>query len=302
MQRTQKAASLICSVMPQGNMMKKHKLLKKFLLLVAATGLIGLILCAVYIQNDTSLDSLREVTAQTTSRKLPEQIKIGVIGDSWVAGQKLDRAIEQAVAASGFKTAVLSSGHPGAKSRQIYRNLFLEKASKNSSNALFMDEDLDYLVVVAGVNDSAGHIGKTFYAHHILLICQAALARGVKPVIVEVPEYGIEDTPSSGFLSWGKRSIYLWLLDSGNVDVIKEYRMALREEIQASGIADKVLLVDFLPITDDYNTSKDLYANPSHLNHDGYSKLGNRIANSIVEWHNNAMHSDGNSASLHSRR
>lgn len=78
--------------------------------------------------------------------------------------------------------------------------------------------------------------------------------------------------------------------------------MALREKIQASGIADKVQFVNFSPITDDYHTSKSLYANPSHLNHDGYSKLGKLIGNNIVEWHNNAMHSDGNSAALHSRR
>ncbi len=282
--------------------MRKYKLLKKALLVVAAAGLIGLILCALYIHNDTSLDSFKEVPARTTSSELPEQLKIGVIGDSWVAGQKLDRAVEQTVATSGFETVVLSSGHPGAKSRQIYRSLFLERGDEKSSNALFMDDDLDYLVVVAGVNDSVGHIGKTFYAHHMFLIVQTALARGIKPVIVEVPEYGIEDTPSVGFLSWGKRSIYLWLFDNGNVDVIREYRKALREKLQESGIADKVLLVEFSPITDDYNTSKELYANPSHLNHDGYSKLGKLIAHSIEEWHNNAMQSDGNSAALHSRR
>jgi lysophospholipase L1-like esterase len=289
-------------VMPQRDTMKTYNRLKKVLLLILAAGLVGLILCAVYIQSDTLLDSPQIVTTQTASSELHDQIQIGVIGDSWVAGQKLDRPIEQTIAASGLKTVVLSSGHPGAKSRQIYRNLFLEKDVKNSSNALFMDEDLDYLVVVAGVNDSAGHIGKKFYAHHMFLIVQAALARGIKPVIVEVPEYGIENTPSVGFLSWGKKSLYLWLIDKGNVDVIKEYRNALREKILASGIEDKALLVDFSPITDDYNTSKDLYANPSHLNHDGYSKLGKLIAQSIEEWHNNAMHSDGNSAALHSRR
>ena len=215
-----------------------------------------------------------------------ESVKIGVIGDSWVAGQKLDLAIKQTMTVSGVKTEIVSSGHPGAKSRQIYRDLFLERNVEHSSNSLLMDNDLDFLVVVAGVNDSAGHIGKTFYGHHMSLIIQTALARGIKPVIVEVPEYGIEDTPSEGFLSWGKRTIYLWLFDNGNVDVIKEYRNALRENIQASGIADKVLLVDFSPITDDFNTSKDLYANPSHLNHDGYSKLGKLIAHSIEEWPN----------------
>ena len=72
--------------MPQGNMMRNYKLLKKALLVVAATGLIGLILCAVYIQKDTSLDSLQRVSARTTSSELDEQVKIGVIGDSWVAG------------------------------------------------------------------------------------------------------------------------------------------------------------------------------------------------------------------------
>ncbi|AQQ09862.1 hypothetical protein L21SP3_01681 [Sedimentisphaera cyanobacteriorum] len=282
--------------------MRNTKLLKKALLLVVATGLIGLIICAVYIHKDTSLDSLSEIPARATSSGLSGQLKIGVIGDSWVARQKLDYAIESTVAESGFETVVLSSGHPGAKSRQIYRNLFLESGNKNSSNALFMDDDLDYLVVVAGVNDSAGHIGKAFYSHHMLLIVQAALARGIKPVIVEVPEYGIEDTPSVGLLSWVKRSIYLWLFDGGKVDVIREYRKALQEELQASGIDDKVFLVRFSSIANDYNASKDLYANSSHLNHDGYSKLGKLIADSITEWHNKAMHSDGNSAALHFRR
>ena len=28
-----------------------------------------------------------------------------------------------------------------------------------------MDEDIDYLVVVAGINDTVEHIGSEFYAH-----------------------------------------------------------------------------------------------------------------------------------------
>ena len=282
--------------------MKKFKLLKKVLIGTAVIGLIGVLLFVVYIRNDTSLDKFNNVPMRSVPSDQGESLKIGVIGDSWVAGQKLDLAVEQTMTGSGFKTEVVSSGHPGAKSRQIYRDLFLEGNVEHSSNSLLMDKDLDFLVVVAGVNDSAGHIGKTFYAHHMFLIVQTALARRIRPVVVEVPEYGIEDTPPSGFLSWGKRTMYLWLFDNGNVDVINEYRKALREKIQSSGIADKVLIVDFSPITDDYSTSKALYVNPSHLNHDGYSKLGKLIAHSIEEWHNHAMHSEGNSAALHSRR
>jgi len=293
---------LIINGYAKGNMMSKFKLLKNFLIGIAVIGLIGVLLCAAYIQQDTSLDRLSDISIRTAPSGWAEHIKIGVIGDSWVAGNKLDQAIEQTMTTSGFKTEVVSSGHPGAKSRQIYRDLFLEKDVEYSSNGLFMDNDLDYLVIVAGVNDTAGHIGKTFYAHHIFLIIQTALSRGIKPIVVEVPEYGIEDTPSVGLLSWGKRTIYLWLFDNGSMDVVREYRNALRENIKTSDIADKVMLVDFSPITDDYHTSKDLYANPSHLNHGGYSRLGELIAHSLEEWHNNAMHADGNSAALHSHR
>lgn len=47
LQRMLRTAEL--AVMPQGNMMRNYKLLKKALLVVAATGLIGLILCAVCV-------------------------------------------------------------------------------------------------------------------------------------------------------------------------------------------------------------------------------------------------------------
>lgn len=267
--------------MPKGNRMKKLKLQKKFLIGTAVIGSIGVLICAVYIQNDTNLDRFNNVPMRVATSDPGESLKIGVIGDSWVSGHKLDLAIERTMTASGFRAEIVSSGHPGAKSRQIYRDLFLERNVEHSSNFL-MDKDLDFLVVVAGVNDSAGHIGATFYAHHMFLIIKTALARGIKPVVVEVPEYGIEVTPTHGFLSWVKKTIYLWLFDNGNVDVIREYRNALVAKLQASSIADKVLIVDFSPITDDYSTSKALYSNPAHLNNNGCSKLGKIIAHRIV--------------------
>ena len=285
-------------------MKKTFKLSKKSLIGITVIGLIGVLFIAVYIQNDTYLEKFRDVPARQVPNNLADgkiNIQIGVIGDSWVAGGELDRAIGQTMKALGLKADIVSSGHPGAKSRQIYRNLFLEKDTEYSSNTLLMDENLDYLVVVAGVNDSAWHHGKTFYAHHVFLIIQTALARGIKPVIVEIPEYGIEDTHLYGPLKWVKRTIYIWLFDNGNVDIIREYRNALREKIQKSGIADKVMLVDFNSITDDYHTSKDLYADTSHLNPGGYLKLGQLIAHRIEEWHNKSMQTDGDSATLHPR-
>lgn len=270
--------------------MKLFKLSNKITIVITFTVLVSVIYIGIRFHSDTYLEEFRDVPArQVLNNLVAEKIKIGVIGDSWVAGGELDRAIEQTIQASGLKADIISSGHPGAKSRQVYRNLFLEEDAKYSSNALLMDENLDYLVVVAGVNDSAWHHGGTFYAHHVFLIIKTALARGIKPVIVELPEYGIEDIRYHRPLQWVKRKFYIWFFDNGNVDIIREYRNALQEKIQKSGIADKVLLVNFDSITGDYHSDKNLYADPAHLNPGGYLMLGQLIAHKIEEWHNKSM-------------
>lgn len=282
--------------------MNKHRLLKKSIIAIIVVGLLCIGLSTVYIIEDTSFDHPNSIQKRAVPDNWAKHIKIGVIGDSWVAGEKLDRAILESMLASGIPAEVVSSGHPGAKSRQIYRDLLNNKQSDPySSNKILMDDNVDFLVVVAGVNDTAGHIGKDFYAHHMVLLIQAALDRGMFPVVVEVPEYGIEATPTVDLLSWAKRGIYLRLFDNGKVDVILDYRKALRDSIPAT-IRVKVTFVEFAEIAHDYDSKKTLYANPSHLNRDGYEKLGRVIAKRIQESYNNAMHSDGNSAALHSRR
>jgi len=288
--------------MREGNTMTKYGLLKKSIIGIAVVSLLCIGLSVAYIREDISFDQPHSIQKRTAPDDWAEHIKISVIGDSWVAGQKLDHAIKESMMASGIPAEVISSGHPGAKSRQIYRDLLNNnQADPYSSNKILMDEDVDFLVIVAGVNDTAGHIGKEFYAHHMVCIIQAALDRGMTPVDVEVPEYGIAETPAVGLLSWAKRAIYLRLFDNGKVDVISDYRKSLRDKIPPA-IHGKVTFVEFTSIAHDYDSKKSLYANPSHLNRDGYEKLGRLIAKRIQESHNNAMHSDGNSAALHSRR
>jgi hypothetical protein len=51
-------------------------------------------------------------------------LTIGIIGDSWVAGEKLDSLLHNGLLEKGFKNKIISSGHPGAKSKLIYQNLF----------------------------------------------------------------------------------------------------------------------------------------------------------------------------------
>ena len=242
----------------------------------------------IYIVRDRSFDAPANLPQHSTPDDWDTSIKIGIIGDSWVHGQTLDQAILDSLSTLEISVEIVSSGHPGAKSRQIYRNLLLDKTERYSSRKLIMDESLDYLVVIAGVNDTTVHMGKNYYAHHMLSIIRTVQLRGIHPIIVEIPEYGIEDLPYFGFLRFIKHLIYRTIFDGMKYDIISDYREALRSQIPAS-MKDNVTLVSFDPFIHDYTEQKQLYANPMHLNREGLQQFGNYLAGEILKTHNNRI-------------
>lgn len=269
--------------------MKKYlQLRNKLTLVILLAAIASTVPVLLYTRNDRTFDILPNLPQRSLSDSWAEHIKVAVIGDSWVAGQKLDQAIHDSLEGAGIDAEVVSSGHPGAKSRQILRDLFASKSEPYSTRSLLDDQELDYLVVLAGVNDTAGHIGADFYAHHMFSIIKLAQSQGVFPIVVEVPEYGIEDTPSDGVLSYAKRLLYEALFDNMKENVITDYRHALKtklDEIEEGTFA----VVSFGPVVADYSNSKDLYANPSHLNKSGYIKLGTHIGKTIAGAHNKGL-------------
>ncbi len=245
----------------------------------------GLCLAAgtTYVYFDTSLDHWGDLALSPRNDPRPERIKIGVIGDSWVSGHRLDGFIREAVQAHGIPVEVVSGGLPGAKTRRICRELLHGgHDGQQSLRSILMDDEVDYLVVIAGVNDSGSHVGSGFYAHHMLGIIQAALARGMVPVIVEIPEYGIDAASSDGLLSRLKRAMYVRLFDGGKVRVIEDYRRHLREAIPAS-IQERITLVDVRSVLPGYHVTPDLYADPAHLNEEGNRRLGSLVGQTLAQ-------------------
>ena len=265
--------------------MKKHFSWKKPLLGILIIGLLSIGSVFFYIERNRSFDALPKLSQRSTPKNWASSVKIGIIGDSWVAGEKMDQAIRNAMLTFGIPSQVISSGHPGANSRQVFRDLLVEGSEPYSSHNLLMDENLDYLVVVTGVNDTAGHKGKYFYAHHILQIIKVAQLRGVYPVVVEVPEYGIIDATENSFILAAKHTIYRLLFDGTKKDVISDYREALRSFVPSS-IKNEMTLVSFAPFIQNYSEKKNLYANPSHLNKEGWQQLGAYLAQEIAKTHN----------------
>lgn len=259
----------------------KSRFLKYTFLFFSVVILTLFAIVVAYIRNERSFDRYVKVPSRTLAQD--KQFKVGIVGDSWVAGGKLDQFVQNELSANGIDAVVISSGHPKAKSRQVYRNLFLPPEEPYSSNFILMDDEIDYLVIVAGVNDTAGHIGSDFYSYHILAIVKAALSRSIIPVIISVPEYGIEEVPGTSVCSWGKRSLFRLLYDRGKVNVIDDYRRQLHSVIEACPDKNKIVVLNFDSVATDYSVQKDLYANPSHLNAKGNEKLGGLIAHGIIK-------------------
>jgi len=245
----------------------------------------GLCLAAVatYIHFDTSWDRLDDLALPCRTDGQPDRIKIGVIGDSWASGRRLDRFIREAMHASGITAEVISAGSPGAKTRRMYRELRQGRSGgPQSLGSILMDDEVDFLVVIAGVNDSASHVGSGFYAHHMSGIIQAVLARGIVPVVVEIPEFGIAAPSSDKIFSRIKRALYVLLFDGGEVEVIEEYRRHLRETLPAA-IRDRIILVDARSVLPGYDATRSLYADPIHLNEEGNRRLGGLIGRTIAQ-------------------
>ena len=220
---------------------------------------------------------------QKNDRRSQNYLKIGIIGDSWAMDVCIEKTIIYELTQAGVQSEVLSIAHPGVNSRQIYRNIFLDINQPYSSQAIFMSNDIDYLIVILGVNDTGGHIGKDFYAYHILGIIKAAQERSMTPIILESPEFGIEDSPGRGLASRVKRFLFRWLFDLGKVDVIEDYRYSLRQSIQKFSRDQQPILLDFQSIIGDYHRDLNYYSDPSHLNFSGNQKLGQSIAYKILE-------------------
>ena len=51
---------------------------------------------------------------------------------------------------------------------------------------------------MCGVNDVITHSGAKYYAHHVECLIRHSRARGIQPIVVEIPAFGARDTSPEG--------------------------------------------------------------------------------------------------------
>lgn len=260
--------------------------LAKGVFIAAACGVVAAVAAGtVYVREQREFDPTPTLVEESRTRGgQPSASAIAVIGDSWVDHQRLDPYLEASLKEAGLgERTVLSFGERGAVSRAVYRNLLAPLADENSSAAVLEDPSIRYAVVVAGVNDTALHLGSDFYAHHVCAIARTLIQSGITPVLVEVPEYGIDHLDElRSTLGKLRARLYQFLFDGGELDVIARYRAALRERLGEEDLADRVVLVEGGRFVRDYEASMALYLNASHLNDAGSQMLAAVIVESIL--------------------
>ena len=209
-------------------------------------------------------------------------LTIGIIGDSWVEGGKLDSVIHYALLANKINNRIFSSGQAGARSKFTYRNLFKENSIPYSSKFI-IENNPDFCIVVTGTGDAVSQVGKNNYSYHMILIIRTLLYYNIKPVIVELPEFGIiEFTEQLKFLSRVRAKIYAIMTNSGELNNIQTYRNHLKEIIVNQELNDSIVYVNFSDICLNYKVCQELYSDPSHLSKSGNSKLGKTIVKNII--------------------
>ena len=213
-------------------------------------------------------------------------LTIGIIGDSWVARQKLDDFLHKELLKNGFDNRIISSGHPSAKSKLIYQNIFKNNSDKYSSRFIIENKP-DYCIVIAGVNDSCAQIGKKYYAHNMILIIEALLHYGVKPIVVSLPEFDVlKAIDNINILFKTRNIISAKINNNGEMDNISTYKEFLKSELSRQNLINKIVYIDFDKVCADYSNCKVLYADPFHLSRHGNKKLCEIIVLELKEKYN----------------
>lgn len=257
---------------------ERQCLLVLFCLTVFALG--ALTINCMYIQG-----FYPEKQIEARQKQHSDQIRIALIGDSWVYRNTLGLRILKDLGLQGWQVKLCISGHPGAKTKKIYQDLFLDPDERYSSHKiLFSAESYDLVVIIAGINDSICYMREGYYVHHMALLINAIIRRGCTPMILELPEYGIEEAESTNQMGRIRQNVFKYLFHQGQTDVIPLYRQSLRAYLALHYNKSDYVLMPFDDVTQDYHNHIELYRNPTHLSEAGNAKLSKIISTKIGEW------------------
>jgi len=254
---------------------------KKTLAVVACLFALFLIFASWYFYDRFSY--AKPLPMYSVSKAKDSVLTIGIIGDSWVFEKKLDSFLKSDLLKNTVNARIISCGHPGAKTKIIYQNLFADNLSANSSKFIIENRP-DYCIVVTGVNDAIAQIDDQNYAYHVQQIIKTLLHYKIKPLVVSMPQFGVGETINDlDYFSKTRNTLTAHYNNDGELNSIETYRKALLQDLLVSQLKDSIILINFDKITPDYSKNPEYYLNASHLNAKGNQQLSRVISNELIK-------------------
>jgi lysophospholipase L1-like esterase len=192
---------------------------------------------------------------------------VGIVGDSWVAGGKLDDGIRKAFYDAGLDTIVRSRCFPGATTDAVLHALetnLLPYATKN------YPERSRIILIGGGVNDAIQHRGMAHYVENMRTMAARTVMHGALPVVLSIPPFrrtALRASLPSRVLWTIRRRISHEDLDNGGA-----YSAAMVGAIGA------VPTIDLHPLV-----SPDDYQDGVHLTAKGYDRLAEKLGRILLD-------------------
>ncbi|MCQ2222854.1 MAG: SGNH/GDSL hydrolase family protein [Bacteroidaceae bacterium] len=197
---------------------------------------------------------------------------VAIIGDSWAFRAK------DVIPGAFPHLSFLICGQPGAKSRDIYLNLFSDKEPWGTKSIIARRPS--YCIVFAGINDVHGQYGADYYSHHMLLIIEALLHYNITPVIIDIPHFynDVQYTKYPLYKQFAYKVLQLIHGEALVEDQIQVYHNALKNELKKHNKEHSIILIEADNVL---KNNLDLFDDNMHLNDKGYILLFTSILDNI---------------------
>jgi lysophospholipase L1-like esterase len=252
----------------------KHILISFFIICFSLT--------IYYIYDRYSFE--KEFQYFNTEQNKKSHLKIGIIGDSWASGRKIDTLLASHLYERKVFGKIYSSGHPGAKSKLIYQNIY-QFGNENISSQFLIKKQPNYCLVLAGVNDIQGEIGQLFYAHHLVLIIRTLIQHNIKPIVLTIPRIGIdENSKEPNVIKKSRNKLFRSLFVKKSNDLFFSYNQTLKDSLIKRELFNEVIFLKSDSLHLDYvNYPNYFKVDAIHLSDLGDSILSKAVADIVID-------------------
>jgi len=224
-----------------------------------------------------------------------DTLRVIMIGDSWVyfhetlrRDSTLELKIKKEIGHKRVK--LLAKGKGGAVSGEIYNYMSAERMlateyDLNNCSQPIIEQGADYCIISAGINDARQRRGKQYYVTNYYQIIRFLLSKGIRPVVMEIPEVEVDEAYEGNTLYYQLRSRIVMRMMETNLYGTHDYRQALKDSLTARYLMDSVLYIPAASWNPEgWHDKRNIYADDHfHLNLNGYELLDSTFAAEIVK-------------------